>query len=213
MIDSKHTSDPADEALIEHFRQHTTGEPPASLDAFILAAAQREAPAPKPSLWQRWLQACQRPRWQMAFATVAGVALMIGLVLRSPVPHDELPRGEPAAPASLDYSADRQAPVIAAVPAPAPAMPAPAPMARMAPQAEIAFAPDSLVGQLQPQKPAAKMSKRAPVAQPSLEEELAEVLRLRQAGEARAADEKLLALHKRFPKEDLPARLEALRKR
>lgn len=211
MIDSQHTSDPVDDALIGHFRQHTRGEPPASLDAFILAAAQREAPAPRPNLWQRWLQACQRPRWQVAFATVAGVALMIGLVLRSPLPHDESPRDELAAPASLDYSADRRAPVIAATPAPA--MPAPAPMARMAPQAEMAFAPDNLAGQLQPQKPAAKMSKRAPVAQPSLEEELADVLRLRQAGEARAADEKLLALHKRFPKEDLPARLEALRKR
>ncbi|MCJ8205718.1 hypothetical protein [Pseudomonas sp. RGM2987] len=211
MIDSRQTPDPADDALIEHFRQHTRGEPPASLDAFVLAAARREAPAPKACLWQRWLQACQRPRWQVAFATVAGVALMIGLVLRSPLPHDESPHHELAAPAPLDYSADRQAPVIAA--APAPAMPAPAPMARMAPQAEMAIAPDSLAGQLQADKPAAKMSKRAPVTQPSLEKELAEVLRLRQSGEARAADEKLLALHKRFPKEDLPARLEALKKR
>ena len=211
MIDSKHTSDPADDALIEHFRQHTRGEPPASLDAFILAAAHREAPEPKPSLWQRWLQGCQRPRWQMAFATVAGVALMIGLVMRSPVPHDELTRAEPSAPVALDSFASRQAPVIAV--APAPAMPAPAPMARMAPQAEMALAPDSHAGQLQADKPAAKMSKRAPVALPSLEEELTDVLRLRQAGEVRAADEKLLALHKRFPKEDLPARLEALRKR
>ena len=206
MNDSRHTQDPQDDLMIEHFREHAGGEPPASLDAFILAAARREAPAPKPSLWQRWLQVCQRPRWQMAFATVAGVALMIGLVMRSPMPHDEL-----VAPASLDDSADRQAPVTAA--APAPAMPAPAPMARMAPQVEMAPAPDSLAGQLQAHKPAAKMSKRASVALPSLEEELADVLRLRQAGEARAADEKLLALHKRFPEEDLPARLEALRKR
>lgn len=103
MIDSKHTPDPNDEVLIEHFRQHTSGEPPASLDAFILATAHRETPTPAPSLWQRWLQACQRPRWQMAFATIAGVALMIGLVLRSPVPHDEL-----SSPASMEFSADRQ---------------------------------------------------------------------------------------------------------
>ncbi|MCG6577371.1 hypothetical protein EGM97_22005 [Pseudomonas sp. AF32] len=206
MIDSKHTPDPNEDAMIEHFRQHAGGEPPAHLDAAILAAAHREAPAPKPSLWQRWLQVCQRPPWQMAFATVAGVALMIGLVMRSPVPHDEL-----AAPASLDDSADRQAPVTAA--APAPAMPAPAPMARMGPQAEMTQVPDSFAGQLQADKPAAKMSKQAPAALPSLEEELADVLRLRQAGEAQAADEKLLALHKRFPEEDLPARLEALRKR
>ncbi|WP_339101953.1 hypothetical protein [Pseudomonas sp. G166] len=206
MIDTKHTPDPDDEMLIKHFRQHASGEPPASLDAFILAAAHREAPTPAPSLWTRWLQACQRPRWQMAFATVAGVALMIGLVVRSPVPHDEL-----ASPASMEFSADRQEPAVAA--APPPAMPAPAPIARMAaPQGELAQAPAS-ADQAFAEKPAAKMSKSAPVALPSLEQELLEILRLRQAGDAKAADEKLLALHKRFPKEDLPARLEALQKR
>jgi hypothetical protein len=42
---------------------------------------------------------------------------------------------------------------------------------------------------------------------------LQEILDLRAAGETRAADEKLLALYKRFPNDDLPARLEALHKR
>ena len=203
MNDRKHTSDADDQMLIEHFRQHASGEPPASLDAFILAAAQREAPPPTPSLWQRWLQACQRPRWQMAFATVAGVALMVGLVLRSPVPHDEL-----AAPASMEFSADQQESAAVAPPA----MPAPAPITRMAPQGELARAPASPMQSLA-EKPAAKMSKSAPAALPSLEQGLLEILRLREAGESKAADEKLLALHKRFPEEDLPARLEALRKR
>jgi len=203
MIDRKHTSDADDQMLIEHFRQHASGEPPPSLDAFILAAAQREAPPPTPSLWQRWLQACQRPRWQMAFATVAGVALMVGLVLRSPVPHDEL-----AAPASMEFSADQQESAAVAPPA----MPAPAPITRMAPQGELARAPASPMQSLA-EKPAAKMSKSAPAALPSLEQGLLEILRLREAGESKAADEKLLALHKRFPEEDLPARLEALRKR
>lgn len=193
MNDSRHTQDPQDDLMIEHFREHAGGEPPASLDAFILAAARREAPAPKPSLWQRWLQACQRPRWQVAFASLAGVALMIGLVLRAPEPRQ--------APATLDFSAARQAPaVIAEAPPPAPA---PAPMARMAPQAEMAQVPAD--------RPAAKMSK--PAAPLSLENELLEILRLRQAGQNRAADEKLLALHARFPQEDLPARLEALQGR
>ncbi|MFW0888839.1 UNVERIFIED_CONTAM: hypothetical protein MKS84_19295 [Pseudomonas sp. JL1] len=206
MIDSKHTPKPDDEMLIEHFRQHTSGEPPASLDAFILAAARREAPTPTPSLWKRWLQACQRPRWQMAFATVAGVALMIGLVVRSPVPQSDL-----SAPAPMEFSANRQESAVAA--APPPAMSAPAPIARMAaPQGEIAQAPASADRALA-EKPAAKMSKSAPAARPSLEQELLEILRLREAGEDKAADEKLLALHQRFPKEDLPARLEALRKR
>ncbi|WLG23107.1 hypothetical protein PSH91_25980 [Pseudomonas sp. FP1154] len=206
MIDSKHTPKPDDEMLIEHFRQHASGEPPVSLDAFILAAARREAPTPTPSLWKRWLQACQRPRWQMAFATVAGVALMIGLVVRSPVPQSDL-----SAPAPMEFSANRQESAVAA--APPPAMSAPAPIARMAaPQGEIAQAPASADRALA-EKPAAKMSKSAPAARPSLEQELLEILRLREAGEDKAADEKLLALHQRFPKEDLPARLEALRKR
>ena len=205
MIDRKHTPDADDEMLLEHFRQHPSGEPPPSLDAFILAAARREAPTPAPSLWQRWLHACQRPRWQMAFATVAGVALMIGLVLRSPVPEDHSP-----SLASGEFSANRQEPAVAA--APPPAMPAPAPIVRMAPQGELARAPAS-ADQALLEKPAAKMSKAAPAALPTLEQGLMEILRLREVGDSKAADEKLLALHKRFPKEDLPARLEALRQR
>ncbi|WP_434626662.1 hypothetical protein J3P84_26470 [Pseudomonas sp. Z1-29] len=204
MIDPKQTPDSIDETLVEHFRQHASGEPPASMDAFILATARREVPTPAPGLWQRWLQACQRPRWQMAFATVAGVALMIGLVLRTST-EEQL-----SSPASMEFSADRQQPPVAA--APPPVMPAPAPITRMAPQGELARAPASPVQALA-DKPAAKMSKAAPAAMPTLEQELLEVLRLREAGDSKAADEKLLALHKRFPKEDLPARLEILRKR
>ncbi|OYU07555.1 MAG: hypothetical protein CFE47_11225 [Pseudomonas sp. PGPPP1] len=194
MTDSRHTPDP-DDVLLQHYRQHTTGEPPASLDAFILATAHREAPAPQPSVWQRWLQACPRPRWQMAFATVAGLALMIGVVMRSPVPQPEI---STATFSALHEEATRPAP---------PMMSAPAPVARLAvaPQAESAQAMGSMADQ-----PSAKLSKRAPVALPSLEEGLQEIVRLREAGQARAADEKLLALHERFPEEDLPARLEAL---
>ena len=198
MTDSRHTQDP-DDVLLQHFRQHSTGEPPASLDAFILNTARREAPTPPPSLWQRWLQACRQPRWQMAFATVAGVALMIGVVMRSPVPQPEIAT---ATFSALHPEASRPAPQAFSAPAPAP-------MARMAAappvQAEAA-------GPMA-DEPAAKLSKRAAVVLPSLEQGLQEIVDLRLAGESRAADEKLLALHKRFPKEDLPARLEALQKR
>ncbi|MBK5440890.1 hypothetical protein JFV30_29845 [Pseudomonas sp. TH32] len=198
MTDSRQTPDSNDDVLIEHFRQHTRGEPPASLDVFILATAHREAPVRQPNLWQRWLQACQRPRWQMAFATVAGVALMIGVVMRSPVPPPELSTGTYAA-----------APQELARPAPAAA-----PMARfsVAPQADSAPQVQAEVAGVLADESVAKMSKRAAVVLPPLEQGLQEILRLRQAGEAKAADEKLLELHKRFPKEDLPARLEALQK-
>ncbi len=194
------THDPhtPDDELMQHFRQHSTGEPPASLDAFILATARREAPAPQPSLWQRWLQACRQPRWQMAFATVAGVALMIGVVMRVPMSQPEISTATfSAAPAPQMYAA-----------------PAAAPMARMAiaPRAESAPVQAEIAGAMA-DAPMAKLSKRAPLALPSLEEGLQEIVNLRLAGQAKAADEKLLALHERFPEEDLPARLEALQKR
>ncbi|QHF42397.1 hypothetical protein PspS35_00845 [Pseudomonas sp. S35] len=201
MTDSRHTPDHDDE-MLQHFRQHSTGEPPASLDAFILNAARREAPAPQPNLWQRWLQACQRPRWQMAFATVAGLALMIGVVMREPVPQPEI---STATFSALHEEAARPAP-------PALSAPAPAPMTRMAaaPKAERAPVQAEIASAMADQSPA-KLSKRAPVALPSLEEELQAIVRLREAGETKAADEKLLALHARFPEEDLPARLQRLR--
>ena len=195
MTDPRHTPD---DALLQHYRQHSTGEPPASLDAFILNAARREAPQPQPSLWQRWLQACQRPRWQMAFATVAGLALMIGVVMRSPVPQPEI--------STATFSAPRHEE--AAHPAPQ-AFSAPAPMARMAVAPRVESPPAQAESALADQ-PAAKLSKRT---LPTLEEGLQEIVNLRRAGETKAADEKLLALYQRFPQEDLPARLEALQTR
>ncbi|WP_426133474.1 hypothetical protein [Pseudomonas sp. PWP3-1b2] len=201
MTDSRHTQG-SDDVLLQHVRQHSTGEPPASLDALILNTARREAPAPQPSLWQRWLQACQRPRWQMAFATVAGVALLVGVVMRSPVPQPEI--------STATFSALREE---TARPAPQ-AYSAPAPMARMAVAPKVDSAPvNAEIADSLADAPAAKLSKRAPAALPSLEEGLQEIVRLREAGETRLADEKLLALHKRFPQEDLPARLEALKAR
>ncbi|WP_339437363.1 MULTISPECIES: hypothetical protein [unclassified Pseudomonas] len=201
MTDSRHTPDP-DDVLIQHFRQHSTGEPPASLDAFILNAARREAPVPQPSLWQRWVRACQQPRWQMAFATVAGLALMIGVVTRSPVPQPEI---SIATFSALHEEASRPAP---------PAMSAPAPVARMAapPQAERAPVQARIAGSLADKLAAKQSSKRVPVALPLLEEGLQEIVSLRLAGKTKAADEKLLVLHERFPEEDLPARLEALQR-
>ncbi len=168
MTDPRNTPNP-DDLLLQHYRQHSTGEPPASLDAFLLATARREAPAPQPNLWQRWLQACQRPRWQMAFTTVAGLALMIGVVMREPVPQVEI---STATFSALHEDAARPAP-------PAFSAPAPAPMARIAtaPQAERAPVQAEISGALADQS-MAKMSKRAPVALPSLEEGLREIIRL-----------------------------------
>ena len=181
MNHSKHAPDTDDE-LIQHFRQHSSGEPPASLDAFILATAHREAPKPSPNLWQRWLRACQQPRWQMAFASVAGVALLVGVVTRtSELEH--APNTRLAAPATFS---------------------APAPASMSAPPRVESFNAEMSSDAL----PQANMAKRA-VPQP-LEQGLQEVLRLRKAGDDAAATAKLAELQKRFPAQNLEERLKAL---
>lgn len=85
-------------------------------------------------------------------------------------------------------------------------------MARMAVAPRVESAPVQAESAVADQ-PAAKLSKRALTALPTLEEGLQEIVNLRRAGETKAADEKLLALYQRFPQEDLPARLEALQTR
>lgn len=222
MTDARHTPDREDDDLLKHVRQHRTAEPPASLDAFILATARRETPAPKPGLWQRWLQACQRPRWQVAFASLTGVALMLVMVQRSPEPplsYEFAPEARRSAPPA----AKRQAAEIAtpraqpqSVPsAPAGALSAPAPAAPVTsfvqPAQRESINAEREEKAAEPMADEARVSKRAAAPRGTLDEGLREVLRLRDAGQTQAADARLEALHKRFPKEDLAARLEALR--
>ncbi|MCO7628741.1 hypothetical protein NJC08_20160 [Pseudomonas fluorescens] len=188
MTDARQTPE---DPVIKHVREQHNAEPPAHLDAFILKAAHREVPAPKPGLWQRWLDACRKPRWQVAFASLVGVALMLSLVQRAPEPQpqfDFAPAAKPAAP-----MARKQAPE---------ALSAPAPMAEMAaPMHSEAFSADE-----------AKTSKRAAAPANGLDAQLREVLRLRESGQSKAADTLFNNLHKRYPNADLDARLEKIQK-
>ena len=199
MTDARKT--PEDQVL-KHFREHSTGEPPAHLDAFILAAAQREVPAPKPNLWQRWVQACQKPRWQVAFASLVGVALMLALVQRTPEQapsYDFAPKlSEPVA---KKEAAQAPSSVARSLAAPAPA----APMAGFTAPAQS----ESINAEMADE---AKVSKRATAPVKTLDEQLLEVIRLQNAGQTHAADGLMATLHKRFPKENLKARLEELKK-
>jgi hypothetical protein len=199
MTDARKT--PEDQVL-KHFREHSTGEPPAHLDAFILAAAQREVSAPKPNLWQRWVQACQKPRWQVAFASLVGVALMLALVQRTPEQapsYDFAPKlSEPVA---KKEAAQAPSSVARSLAAPAPA----APMAGFAAPAQS----ESINAEMADE---AKVSKRATAPVKTLDEQLLEVIRLQNAGQTLAADGLMATLHKRFPKENLNARLEELKK-
>ena len=80
-------------------------------------------------------------------------------------------------------------------------MSAPAPMAEMAApmQSESIHADE------------AKASKRAAAPANGLDEQLREVLRLREAGQSQAADALYNNLHKRYPEVNLDLRLERIR--
>ncbi|EUB76712.1 hypothetical protein PMI27_005924 [Pseudomonas sp. GM41(2012)] len=206
MTDARPT--PEDEVL-KHYREHATGEPPAHLDAFLLATAQREVPAQKPGLWKRWVQACQKPRWQVAFASLVGVALMLALVQRT---EEQLPSYDFApAPKASAPAAKKEAPssVARSLAAPASAMSAPAPAAPMADLAAPAQS-ESISAEMADE---AKVSKRSAIAPAkSIDDQLREVIRLQKAGQAQAAADLMATLHKRFPKENLTARLKDLQK-
>ncbi|MDD0995499.1 hypothetical protein M5G20_06415 [Pseudomonas sp. TNT2022 ID1044] len=198
MTDARPTPE---EQMVKHFREHAAGEPPAHLDAFILSAAQSEVPAPKQNLWQRWVQACQQPRWQVAFASLVGVALMLALVQRTP----EQAPGYDFAPKASAPQAKKE---FAEAPAAARSLAAPAPAVPMADFAAPAQS-ESLNAQMAEE---ANVSKRAAAPVKSLDEQLREVLRLQKDGHKQAADKLLADLHKRFPDENLTARLKDLQK-
>ena len=206
MTDARPTPE---EEVLKHFREHATGEPPAHLDAFILATAHREVPTRKPNLWQRWVQACQKPRWQVAFASLVGVALMLALVQRTPEQaptYDFAPAPKASAPVAKKEAAQESSSVARSLSAPAGAMPAPA-----APMADLA-APAQSESMNAERADEAKVSKRAAAPAKTLDEQLHEVLRLQNTGQTKAADALLKTLHKRFPDQNLTARLKELQK-
>lgn len=240
MTDARQTPPSVEEQMLKHIRQHSVGEPPASLDALILASARRELPKPAPSLWQRWLQACQKPRLQMAFASLFGVALILVLVQRSP-DHYPTPTMAPApapAPASAPIApmarqmaepapaelAERvpEPMVRGAMSAPAPRPAAPmgglsaSPAAREYSDQTQMFSDEASAQVAKPMADQAKgkpmLSKRAAVPVRSVDDELREVLRLREAGQVKEADQRLEALHKRYPQLDVQARLQDLQR-
>jgi len=194
MTDARTT--PEDE-VVKHYREHATGEPSAHLDSLILGVAHRETPMPKPSVWQRWVQVCQKPRWQVAFASLVGVTLMVALVQRTP---------EQAPSYDFTPAPKMSAPVAKKEAAPAArALAAPAPMADIAAPAQSESINAGMAEE-------SKVSKRTAVPPNQLDEQLREVIRLQDAGQAPAADALLKALHLRFPTENLIGRLGDLRK-
>jgi hypothetical protein len=197
-----------DDEVLKHYREHSNDGPPSHLDAFILATAHREAPVRKPNVWQRWVQTCQKPRWQVAFASLVGVALMLALVQRTP---EQEPQFDSApAPKTSSFAAKKEAPasIARSLSAPAGALSAPAPAAPMADYAAPAQS-ESINAEMADE---AKLSKRAAAPVKTLDDQLHEVLRLQNTGQNQAADDLMKTLHKRYPNENLTTRLKALKK-
>jgi hypothetical protein len=197
-----------EDEVLKHYREHSNDGPPSHLDAFILAAAHRETPVRKPNVWQRWVQACQKPRWQVAFASLIGVALMLALVQRTP---EQEPQFDSApAPKTSSFAAKKEAPapIARSLSAPAGALSAPAPAAPMADYAAPAQS-ESINAEMADE---AKVSKRAAAPVRTLDDQLREVLRLQNTGQTQAADELMKTLHKRYPDQNLTTRLKALKK-
>lgn len=78
-----------EQQLVQHFRQHSQGEPSAALDALILDAARQAVALPpaKPSRVQRlhaWLFGSgSRTRWSVAFAGLATLGIGLSLTWRT----------------------------------------------------------------------------------------------------------------------------------
>lgn len=96
-----------EQQLLQHYRQHSQGEPSAAMDALILAAARQAVAPATPSAAQRlhgWLFGRgSRTRWSVAFAGLATLGISLSLTWRT----------QEQAPTAYD----RPAPIAAEAPA------------------------------------------------------------------------------------------------
>lgn len=103
--------------LLEHFRQHSQGEPSTAVDALILDAARQAVspPAPRPNPVQRlhaWLfGAGSRTRWSVAVAGLAVVGIGLNLALHT---RDQLPQTYDAPASASAPALQEMAPVMEA---------------------------------------------------------------------------------------------------
>ena len=93
--------EPDEHSLLQRYREQPRVQPPAALDARILAAARRavEAPGASPLVrLGRWLgRVVQAPRGSLAFASLAGMALTVTLLWQV------LPQGSQTPPGPLRW--------------------------------------------------------------------------------------------------------------
>jgi hypothetical protein len=131
---------------------------------------------------------------------------MLALVQRTPeqLPsYDFAPAPKASAPLAKPEAAARS------LAAPAEALSAPAPAAPMA-EFSAPMQRESINSEMADE---AKLSKRAAAPAKSLDDQLREVMRLQDAGQTQAAEALMTTLHKRFPKENLAAKLKEMQKK
>jgi hypothetical protein len=153
-----------EQQLLQHYRQHSQGEPSAAVDALILAAARQAIAPATPSVAQRlhgWLFGRgSRTRWSVAFAGLATLGIGLSLTWRT----------QEQAPTAYD----RPAPVAAEAPAApvlremAPALEARKQLAE--PEKKKAEMAESMAGSIEPNEsqaaPAPAASMAMPLAKP-----------------------------------------------
>lgn len=202
---------PHEQALLNHYREHGTGEPSSQLDARILAAAQAELqhkPVDGKTVgWSQrlhqWLFDMGRQRWGLSLAGLAclgiGVSLAWQTLQRAPEPFDRLPPSvamAPAMPAPLQARPDDASRKASARPQ------APTGVEAMARQAPVTAMADAPVVET-----AAMMEL---VRQSEPRETLLRLLNLRKAGEQDEAQRVLEQLRSDYPQLDIEAELSQL---
>ncbi|MHA6493704.1 hypothetical protein ACX0MV_10740 [Pseudomonas borbori] len=214
-----------EQAMLEHFRNHSLGEPGAELDARILAAA-RAAQAADKRGWTQRLHGCLfghsgRQRWSVAMAGLACVGIGASLTWRTleqtperydePIPHAAM--APAAAPATSEADAAYD---MAREQAPAPRMQAYS-SARKAEDQQAAPvlmeqaskpAPEALADSAERSLSATAQADR--VVEPEAEKRLLQLLELRRAGKVEEALSARQRLQKAYPQLDIDANLERI---
>ena len=218
-----------EQALLDHFRVHSQGEPSAELDARILAAARAAQVASKPGWSQRlhaWLFGPGgRQRWSVAVAGLACVGIGVSLTWRTleqtpdvydapmpravmapapaaPMAEAEAPQGllREQAPAVQRYSQERQwAEKKDSAPVLAEELRKQSPIASEA--LSVALVPEA----------ASSMAPRVSKAvEPESEQLLLQLLELRRAGKTEEAKTLQQRLQQDYPQLDIETQMERL---
>lgn len=202
---------PEDEVVLQHYRQHGSGQPAAELDARILNAAREAVPARRPSWWSRlghWLNAASlTQRGSLAFGGLASVVLVLGLVWQGlPSRSDMMEQNAMAPAAIIDAPAVQVERPLQPQPArPAPAVPSVAAMP--APREHVRHMA-AVQGKADAQASARMADAESPML--DLDDALRDVLQLRKAGRAEQAEQRLKALRERYSEALLLERLAKL---